>query len=225
MKILLKAQSELEQSGQCDIDFHTPVLELEKFDSSTLVRVDHVAMVSSVRSNPSQEPTAEFWYVDISAIDTRFGQIVNAQLLFGEEAPSRARKGIQFNDVIVSTCRPTRGAVALVPETLDGQVCSTAFTVLQAKPALVLPAYLRWALHLSSTREQFRKWSTGSSYPAILDEDVEKTIIPVPDLDVQKAIVARIDTVLLRQQRVTALAERTWCREMEKLEATILTRG
>lgn len=54
------------------------------------------------------------------------------------------------------------------------------------------PFYLHFALPLSGAREQFHKWSTGSSYPAILDDDVKKTRIPVPAPAVQDEITAEI---------------------------------
>lgn len=60
-------------------------------------------------------------------------------------------------------------------------------SVLRCKEG-VNPFYLHFALRLPSTGEQFRKWSTGSSYPAILDEDVGKKVIPVPSIDLQDSI-------------------------------------
>jgi type I restriction enzyme S subunit len=112
---------------------------------------------------------------------------VNFQELIGEEAPSRARKVIRTGDIIISTCRPTRGAIAVVPEELDNQICSTGFSVIRANKG-VNTQYLHFILRSESTREQFRKWSTGSSYPAILDEDVLKTLIPLPSKTLQDSI-------------------------------------
>src|SRR6185437_1289969 len=97
----------------------------------------------------------------------------------GVDAPSRARKVVRAFDIVISTCRPTRGAIAVVPISLHNQIASTGFSIWRAK-AGTNPFYLHYALRLQSTLEQFRKWSTGSSYPAILDEDVAKTLIPVP---------------------------------------------
>ncbi|GAA4421985.1 hypothetical protein GCM10023187_57800 [Nibrella viscosa] len=69
---------------------------------------------------------------------------------------------------------------------------------------------LHFALRLNSTIEQFRKFSTGSSYPAILDSDVEKTLIPVPDIDTQNEIVKRIKILLLERRRIIDEINKKW---------------
>lgn len=210
MKTLVKSQCDLLAAGRCDIDYHSPAELLRAFDAAICVRVDSVASVVKTKRDPSLEPDEVFIYVDIAAIDVAVGRVVNDQEVLGVDAPSRARKVIRTDDVIVSTCRPTRGAVALVPERLDGQICSTAFSVLRASPR-VLPAYLHFAVRLPSTFEQFRKWSTGSSYPAILDEDVAKTLIPVPaDLTLQREMVDRLRTALAERDGLIDQANRRW---------------
>jgi hypothetical protein len=137
------------------------------------------------------------------------GAISRPQELTGEEAPSRARKLVSAYDIIISTCRPTRGAIAVVPESLHGQICSTGFSVIRAKEG-VNPYYLHFALRLPSTLEQFRKWSTGSSYPAILDSDVEKTKIPLPDIETQDRIAKEVRTALLERERTIRKANKLW---------------
>lgn len=145
-------------------------------------------------------------------MDVQIGRIVNPQEVLGDEAPSRARKVVKSDDIIVSTCRPTRGAIAIVPSDLDDEICSTGFSVWRAISTEILPEYLHWALRLESTLEQFRKWSTGSSYPAILDEDVAKTRIPVPNIAKQRQIVDKIIEGLRERDRMIAVADREWAR-------------
>ena len=52
--------------------------------------------------------------------------------------------------------------------------------------------YLHFILRSALVKEQFRKFSTGSSYPAILDSDVEKTIIPLPSEPEQATIAKKV---------------------------------
>jgi type I restriction enzyme S subunit len=165
--------------------------------------------VATEKRDPSTTPDAVFQYIDIASVDVAVGAITNAQETVGEEAPSRARKVVSAFDVIVSTCRPTRGAIAVVPENLHDQVASTAFTILRPR-AGVNPYYLHFALRLPSTLEQFRKWSTGSSYPAILDEDVKKTLIPMVEEAEQDAIAIRIMQALTQRSTAIALANEQW---------------
>lgn len=210
MKILIKSQTELMAAARCDIDYHLPPEHLQVFDVGVVKEVSQVADVIKAKRNPTESPDLNFQYIDISSVDVSVGRIVNPQELAGEEAPSRARKIVRANDIIVSTCRPTRGGIALVPEYLDDEICSTGFSVWRAKTKEILPEYLHWALRLESTLEQFRKWSTGSSYPAILDEDVAKTRIPVPSLEQQEKIVQSIVGALIKRDQQINAANEEW---------------
>lgn len=209
MKTLLKSRHELESVGRWDIDFHLPPEGVKKFPAALLKRVDEVADVVKGKRDPGKEPETAFQYIDIAAVDVTVGTVANPQDVEGSEAPSRARKVVQAFDVIVSTCRPTRGAVAVVPVSLHDQIASTAFSVVRAH-ANVNPFYLHFALRLPSTLEQFRKWSTGSSYPAILDSDVRKTLIPVPSPEVQDEIAGKVVAALQERAKAIGAANAVW---------------
>lgn len=221
MKILIKTHAELIEAARCDIDYHLPPEHLQMFDTSIIKSVDEVADVVKMKRNPTEAPEEAFKYIDISSVEVKIGRIVTPQDLVGEEAPSRARKVVRSGDVIVSTCRPTRGAIAIVPNDLDDEICSTGFSVWRSKQGEILPQYLQWCLRLDSTLEQFRKWSTGSSYPAILDEDVAKTKIPVPNIERQQEIVDLIFDGLQERDRVIAAADREWQKIREDAERCV----
>src|SRR3989344_2214348 len=187
MKTLIKKSADLFASGRWDIDFHLPPEGIKLFPKNILRRIDSIADFSKEKRDPTKKSEAPFRYIDISCVDPKIGLIQNPQDLIGEEAPSRARKVVSAFDLVISTCRPTRGAIAVVPLDLHNEIASTGFSVI--RPHLdINPFYLHFALKLDSTLEQFRKWSTGSSYPAILDSDVAKTLIPVPDKETQDKI-------------------------------------
>ena len=86
----------------------------------------------------------------------------------------------------------------------------------------VNPFYLQYALRLPSTLEQFRKWSTGSSYPAILDEDVAKTLIPVPSAAEQDRIAAIIVSALRERQSALNAANDAWRRTVNGITAGLV---
>jgi type I restriction enzyme S subunit len=197
MKILTKKLYEFIETTRWDIDFHLPPEGIKKYPKDLLRRIDQVADIIKTKRDPSKKPEDVFYYIDIASINVLTGEIENPQELTGDEAPSRARKVVSAFDIIVSTCRPTRGAISVVPVHLHNQIASTAFSILRAKHG-VNPYYLCYAIRLPSTLEQFRKWSTGSSYPAILDEDVEKTLIPIPEKDEQDRIAFEMLEALMK---------------------------
>jgi type I restriction enzyme, S subunit len=65
--------------------------------------------------DPRDTPDRPFKYVDISSVDKDLKAIVQTQEVIGKDAPSRARKVISADDILVSTVRPNLNAVAIVP--------------------------------------------------------------------------------------------------------------
>lgn len=206
MKFKLEKLTNLHKEGRWDIDYHLPAEGIKLFNENILKPISSAATVVKEKRDPTKKPDDEFIYLDISSVDVRTGVVSSPQDLIGSEAPSRARKAVKAYDLIISTCRPTRGAIAVVPEKYHNQICSTGFSVIRPKKG-VNPFYLHFAIRLASTLEQFRKFSTGSSYPAILDSDVEKTLIPLPDKDTQDLIASHILDGLKAREKAIALAD------------------
>lgn len=209
MKSLVVAAGRLKSAQRWDIDFHLPPVGIRSFPKGTLAKVSDVADVVKTKRDPTKMPEESFNYVDISSIDVLAGVVLNPQELTGEEAPSRARKEICAYDIIISTCRPTRGAIAVIEEELHNEICSTGFSVIRPHDD-VNPYYLHFALRLDSTLEQFRKWSTGSSYPAILDEDVAKTLLPVPPAEEQDRLAKILRSAAAVRDRALGAANSAW---------------
>lgn len=224
MKILVKKLGELAIAGRWDIDFHLPPEGILKFPEESVVRIDEVADVMKSKRDPSKKPEELFQYIDIASVEVATGIVSNPQDLRGDEAPSRARKVVRAFDLIVSTCRPTRGAIAVIPVELHNQIASTAFSIVRAKDG-VNPFYLHYALRLPSTLEQFRKWSTGSSYPAILDEDVKKTRIPIPTPEVQDEIAQKVLAALHERALSIARANAGWNGVLENITNALIGHG
>ena len=73
-----------------------------------------------------------------SSVDKDSKGIINPQFLSVDEAPSRARKEIRANDVLVATVRPNLNGVAIVPQSYDNEIASSGFCVLrQMKQTLI----------------------------------------------------------------------------------------
>jgi hypothetical protein len=223
MKILLKKNADLAVEGRWDLDYHLPPEGIRAFPQERLTKVSNLAHVSKIQRDPTLRPDETFLYVDIASIDVSSGTITNPQELTGSEAPSRARKVIRTSDVLVSTVRPTRGAIAVVPESLDNQICSTGFTVLRCKEG-VDPYFLQFVLRLASTAEQFRKFSTGSSYPAILDGDVMKTLVPGGTSE-ERNFIARSTVAALEERNELVKAANEELNEALRAAESALTRS
>lgn len=134
-------------------------------------------------------------YVDISTVQWGKRLAPTMSPIPYGDAPGRARRVIRSDDVVVSTVRPNLRAMAVVPESLDGEVASTGFAVLRARPGKTIPGFV-WSLvsHMPFTEDMMAK-ATGSNYPAIRSADVSSYKILLPPLRVQERIVDLIDTL------------------------------
>ena len=143
-----------------------------------------------------------FRYVDIASINRETKQIEDAKELACEEAPSRARKDIRVNDLLVSTVRPNLNAVAQVTAELDGQIASTGFAVLRPDPKRIHPRYLFFRVITDAFISDMVAQAKGAGYPAVSDRIVSNHKLPLPPLPEQHRIVEILDQAdALRRQR------------------------
>jgi type I restriction enzyme, S subunit len=142
--------------------------------------------------NPPQSPNVEFDYIDVSSVSNTTFEIEETQRLKGKDAPSRARKLVRTNDIIFATIRPTLQRIAVVPEHLDKQVCSTGYFVLRPKQGID-HRYIFYSLFTENFIGQMESLQKGASYPAVTDGDVRAQEIPVPPLAEQQRIVGLLD--------------------------------
>ena len=159
----------------------------------------------------------EYPYVEIGDIDVSSGAAsfnhVSTDLL-----PANAKIMTQKGDVLVSTVRPNRGAVAILDT--DKLLVSGAFTVLRQKGTLkkeVLQVVLRTRLY----RDWLLRYNVGTSYPVIKDEDVLNMPIPIIEPRNQNVIVAKVqESIYLRQKsnRLFEVASRAVEMAIEKNE-------
>ena len=165
--------------------------------------------------DPTKTPNEEFVYLDVSSVNKETKEIENASLLFGKDAPSRARKLIRTNDVIFATVRPTHSRVAKISEEYDEQVCSTGYFVLRAKEFLNNNLVFYFILTYGFNK-QMEKLQKGASYPAVTDSEVKGIYIPFPkSLKTQQKIVQKLDELstetkkleTIYQQKLVALDE------------------
>ena len=163
-------------------------------------------LVKTETVNPASKPEQEFEYIDVSSVSNETFTVVDTQHLLGKDAPSRARKLVHTDDILFATIRPTLQRIALVPEHLDAQVCSTGYFVLRAGKQ-VLSKYLFYYLFTQEFTAQMESLQKGASYPAVNDSDVRSQLIAYPSLKEQKRIVTLIDEAFAHIATAKANAE------------------
>jgi Type I restriction modification DNA specificity domain len=141
--------------------------------------------------NRKETVNDSFRYVQISDIDVNLGRIKSYRTFQGDQAPNNARRIMSHGDILISTRRPTRGAIVAVPEDFDSHICTVFFTTLKILDwNEVDPWYLALFLRTSLGRFQFQSLITETAYPVISDADVLDMTVLLPDIDKQRAIAA-----------------------------------
>jgi len=128
------------------------------------------------RTDPRRSALPTFDYIEISDVDGSTG-LVQAKPVPCSDAPSRARKRVQSGDVLISTVRPERRAVGVVPERLENAICSTGFAVL--RPQGVDPTVLAALLRTDFVTAQLMRNNMGVAYPAVDESCVDNLLLPI----------------------------------------------
>lgn len=154
-------------------------------------------VVKTENLNPLKHSEQLWTYIDISSVDRDRFTVTDPNEILGKDAPSRAKKHVQLNDVIFATTRPNLKNIALIRDEYNSPVASTGFCVLRANKR-VLPAYLFYFVTTDFVQTQIEPYVGGASYPAITDGNLKKALIPIPGIEEQKLIVEKLDALLTR---------------------------
>lgn len=165
------------------------------------------------------EPDTLVDYFDISSVDNISKTVTDYETYPFAEAPSRARKAVRKNSILVSTVRPNLNAVALFQTETDNiPVVSTGFCVLDCKES-VNPRFVFNFCRSKAFIEDMVSQATGASYPAVSDKIVRAAKIPQYSLEQQNEITQTLDSVSsiieARKQQLQKLDELVKARFVE----------
>ncbi|MDY7578732.1 restriction endonuclease subunit S [Herbaspirillum sp. RTI4] len=154
----------------------------------------------------------------MTSVSRESNAIVETIEITAQNAPSRAQKLIEKDDVIFATTRPTQLRLSLIGDEYSGEIASTGYCVLRAKSNVVLPKWIYF--HLSSTEffNYVEENQSGSAYPAISDSKVKEFKLPIPyPNDPEKSIAeqARIVAILDKFDAITNSIREGLPREIE----------
>ncbi len=164
-----------------------------------------------------------FPYIEISAIDLKTGDIAGIEQIPITDAPSRAKMLVRQGDIIVSTTRPNRGAIAKIEKEQDGSIASTGFAVLrEMKTNKISKDFLFVMLRSILSLKQMEQRTTGGNYPAITPEDLKQIWIVLPDKVKQEKIISGVQSSYSKMRTLRAQAAEVLAGAQKQVEQMIL---
>ena len=207
-KVFIVNRSELE--GRIDPNFYKTVNKniVNKIKKNNFYTIKDIVRFSSETWDQKSIFDSEFPYIEISNIDLSDGTIKDVKLIGVKEAPSRAKMIVRKNDIIISTTRPTRGAIS-IQKNSSIQIASTGFSVIrEINEKLFLREALFHILRLSFVSIQMGQRSSGGNYPAITQEELGRIVIPAISLSIQEKINNIYNKAYTEKQQKEAEAQK-----------------
>jgi len=156
--------------------------------------------------NPQSFKEKTFTYIDIEAVDKSIQEITNPKLLPSQNAPSRAKRKINEGDILISLVRPNLKNLAVVKLKNNNLVASTGFYVCR-KGENYLTDYLFNYLNTIFFTNYLISKTKGHKAPSVRSDDFTNGVFPLPPLEEQKRIVARLDSMLGKLKEAKKLLE------------------
>ncbi len=121
---------------------------------------------------------SEILYLDTGSLTN--GKISELQLYKIDEAPSRAKRLVVENDILISTVRPNQKHFGLMHEPQDNLVVSTGFCVITAEE--ISPYFIYLLLTNDDMTEYLHSIAEGSTstYPSLKPEDIGRIKFNLP---------------------------------------------
>lgn len=194
-----------EQLGKLDVlvkskfieMFGDPVLNPKGWEKKKL---GEVCYLNKNSLNNHTDPNYSFTYIDLSLVKEGNIQFPKNKITF-QSSPSRARRIIKKNDVIIATVRPNLKGFACINFDVDNMIVSTGFAVLT--PITNIHAhYLHHLFYTDLLTEQINKVVKGANYPAINGDDIKNFIIPIPPLDLQNQFAEFVEQVEKNKEKI-----------------------
>ena len=134
------------------------------------------------------QPDFAFNYISLE--DVNVGTLTGYSEQVFRTAPSRARRKLRKDDILVATVRPNLKSHLLFSIDRQDWVCSTGFSVARCKVQVTNPGYIYSHLFGDCVSRQIESLLTGSNYPSINSSDVRALKIPLPPTLAEQEAIA-----------------------------------
>ena len=209
--------SEVKSAHRADAEYFQPkydklVERIKKYGAASLL--DLIQNVAARFSSKSQ-PDKIFQYVELSNITSSVGTIDGFSEVSGSEAPSRAKRVLKTNDVVLSSVEGSLEKVALVGKDREGYLASNGFFQFRSKD--ILPEVLLVLAKSFVLQMQFEKETAGTILTAVPKEAVKNIVVP----KIGKPTQQKIADLVQKSHEARAKAKQLLAQAKNKVENLI----
>jgi restriction endonuclease S subunit len=179
-------------SGRLDAEYYQvkyeDYLEFVQSYSCGVEQLNEICKIKDKNFNPSEK--IEYKYIELANIG-KSGEIVGCTFDYGSELPTRARRKVNTNDVIISSIEGSLESCALVTKEYDNSLCSTGFYVVKSEK--LNPETLLVLFKSEPIQALLKKGCSGTILTAISKTELERIPIPLIDTETQNKIKEQIN--------------------------------
>lgn len=197
-------KARLVKEGKLKKEKPLPEIKAEEIPFEIPESWEWVRLRDIVYNRGQEKPSKHFVYIDIGSIDNKRQQLGEKETIIApDKAPSRARKIVDYGDIIYSTVRPYLHNICIIDKHFSRPpIASTGFAVMTTYQGVLNKFLFHYLLS-----PQFDSYANsnqnakGVAYPAINDKAFYSAPVPLPPLAEQKRIVAKIEELLPHVER------------------------
>lgn len=187
----IKNFSEAQEAQRIDAEYFQPkyneIIESIKKYSNGWDNLGNVVSIKDKNFNP--EANKEYKYIELSNISNS-GEITGYTKEQGKDLPTRARRIIKTNDLVVSSIEGSLESIALVTEQYNNALCSNGFYVINSVE--INSETLLCFMKSCAGYQQLKKGCNGTILTAINKDEFCEIVIPKIKNNVQEEIKEKI---------------------------------
>ena len=175
------------ETGRLDAEYYQPkyenYIDLVKNYKNGFELLQNICNLKD--NNFTPEDTKEYKYIELADIGNQ-GNIRSYITTQGNELPSRARRKVNTNDVMISSIEGSLQSCALVTENYDNALCSTGFYVINSKK--INSETLLVLFKSEIIQNILKQGCSGTILTSINKPEFQNIPIPIIDLSTQQQI-------------------------------------
>lgn len=204
-KCFVKMLSNTQEAGRIDAEYFQPKYEdvidkIKKYKNGFLFFEDKD--INDKNFNPKKD--IEYKYIELANISGN-SSIDGVENIIGCDLPTRARRIVKANDLIVSSIEGSLNSIALISKKLDGALCSTGFFVVNSNK--INSEALLVFLKSNLGQIQLKRGCKGTILTAISKDELKNLIVPLLPQSIQSQISAKIQQSFESREKSKQLLE------------------